>query len=163
WHDGTPVTGEDVRFTLAIDGDPSLGIPRNATLDLIADVATPDPWTVIVTWRQPFVEADALFSHAVSVPLPRHLLEGVFLADLTIGGALSLDQALQIQDRWTDGRLVNKSGASVPAYPQFVNSSPPLLTDLRFRRALLEAIDRQQVVDTLMAGQSMIAHTFISP
>ena len=31
WHDGTPLTSDDLQLTLAIDEDPSLGIPRNPT------------------------------------------------------------------------------------------------------------------------------------
>jgi peptide/nickel transport system substrate-binding protein len=89
-----------------------------------------------------------------------NVLAGV---ELTIGRALSLDQALQIRDQWTAGRFALKSGASLPTYPQLLNPNPPIIADVRFRRALLEAIDRQQIVDTLMAGQSTIAHTFISP
>jgi peptide/nickel transport system substrate-binding protein len=34
---------------------------------------------------------------------------------------------------------------------------------VRFRRALLHAIDRQQMLDTFMGGQSSITHSFLAP
>jgi peptide/nickel transport system substrate-binding protein len=44
-----------------------------------------------------------------------------------------------------------------------MNPDPPIVGDVRFRRALVHAIDRQQIVDTLMGGLVPIADTFISP
>ena len=48
-------------------------------------------------------------------------------------------------------------------YPQFVDPEPAIVGDVRFRRALAYAMDRQQMVDTLLAGQSQVAHSFLSP
>lgn len=48
-------------------------------------------------------------------------------------------------------------------YPQFVNPDPPIVTDLRFRRALLMAIDRQAMADVIQAGLVPIAHTYVRP
>ncbi len=41
--------------------------------------------------------------------------------------------------------------------------SPAVVGDVRFRRALLHAIDRQQLVDVLMAGLSQVTHSWIPP
>lgn len=51
----------------------------------------------------------------------------------------------------------------VALYPQFINPNPTALTDLRFRRALLHAIDRQQLADVIYAGLVPIAHVFLNP
>src|SRR5205823_4085706 len=48
-------------------------------------------------------------------------------------------------------------------YPQFVNADPPILTDVRFRRALLLGLDRQQMVDSFLAGLVPVAHSVVSP
>jgi peptide/nickel transport system substrate-binding protein len=48
-------------------------------------------------------------------------------------------------------------------HSQFINTSPPIVTDARFRRALLHAIDRQQMVDIFMGGHSSVTHTFLAP
>jgi peptide/nickel transport system substrate-binding protein len=54
------------------------------------------------------------------------------------------------------------SGA-VGAFPQFLNPNPPVLLDVLFRRALVHAIDRQLLVDSLQAGLSTVAHTHFTP
>ncbi len=78
WHDGTPLTGEDLRFTIDVLKDPELPQFRMLGIDLIERVDV-SPTAAVVTWTQPFIDADALFSminnSSRSVPLPRHLLE----------------------------------------------------------------------------------------
>ncbi|HZT07273.1 MAG TPA: peptide ABC transporter substrate-binding protein [Chloroflexota bacterium] len=91
--------------------------------------------------------------------LAANLLSG---ADLTIGRALSLDQALQIKDQW-NGTWVLTTRAWTPINVQFVNSNPAVVTNLRFRQAMLHALDRQQLVDSIMAGQSQISYTWVNP
>src|SRR5207247_620226 len=51
----------------------------------------------------------------------------------------------------------------VVLYPQFVNPALPAVLDLDFRRALLHAIDRQEMVNTLMGGLVPIAHGPLNP
>jgi len=46
---------------------------------------------------------------------------------------------------------------------QFVNTNPVVIRDVRFRRALLYGMDRQQLVDALFAGQSQVADSFVGP
>jgi peptide/nickel transport system substrate-binding protein len=46
---------------------------------------------------------------------------------------------------------------------QQINPSPAIVADPRFRRALVHALDRQQMVDTLLLGQSSVAHSVVSP
>jgi peptide/nickel transport system substrate-binding protein len=48
-------------------------------------------------------------------------------------------------------------------YPQFLNPSPTVVANVEFRRALMYATDRQQMVDTLEGGLSSVAHSFLSP
>jgi ABC-type transport system substrate-binding protein len=47
--------------------------------------------------------------------------------------------------------------------PQFRNPNPAVIANLQFRRALLQAIDRQQLVDTLQAGLSAVPHSLLPP
>jgi peptide/nickel transport system substrate-binding protein len=81
WHDGTPVTTDDIRFGALIEQDTELGIPRPPVFDLIDQIDTPDARTVVVQWKQPYIEADALFGYIVAGPLPAHILEGPYRAD----------------------------------------------------------------------------------
>src|SRR5436309_15298404 len=47
--------------------------------------------------------------------------------------------------------------------PPFINPSPAVMTDVRFRRAAMHAMDRQAMADELMKGQSAVAHAFLNP
>jgi peptide/nickel transport system substrate-binding protein len=91
------------------------------------------------------------------------ILAGV--VDLTLygSGTLNLDQALQVRDQRWDGKLIPVLSSSIGVFPQFLNPSPQVITEVPFRRALLHAIDRQPLVDSLQAGLSTIAHTLYIP
>jgi peptide/nickel transport system substrate-binding protein len=233
WHDGTPVTADDLLFTMALGRDRELPIFREATFDLIEDVRAVDARTLTVTWAQPFVQADTLFSKDLAQPLPKHLLEAAYLADktsfnqlpfwtselvgagpfrlksytpgsglvlaafdgyalgrpkldeieirfipdvntlvanlyagavdATMGRGVSLDLALQAKEQWTAGKPIFGEDTWIPIFPQFIDPSPAAVGDLRVRRALLHAIDRQQMVDTIQSGVTSVAHSFIKP
>lgn len=82
WHDGAPVTAEDLVFSARVGQDREVPQLRNTALDLVERVHAPDAQTLVVTWKQPFIEADLLFgntSGAQSLPMPRHLLEPTYL------------------------------------------------------------------------------------
>jgi peptide/nickel transport system substrate-binding protein len=48
-------------------------------------------------------------------------------------------------------------------YTQFFNPNPLIITDVRFRRALVHAIDRQAMADEIQAGLVPIAHSYVRP
>ncbi len=77
----------------------------------------------------------------------------------------SIDSGVQIRERWRDGAVTFSSMGDgwVALFPQFVNPQPAVVADVRFRRALLHAMDRQAMVDTLAAGLSPVPHSFMSP
>jgi peptide/nickel transport system substrate-binding protein len=54
------------------------------------------------------------------------------------------------------------SGSTV-IYVQFLGTSPAIVGDAQFRRALLHAIDRQQLADVLVEGRTPVSHIFIGP
>ncbi len=79
---------------------------------------------------------------------------------LTIGQTISLESALTVAEQWRDGRVeVSPASAGNPMhiFPQFINPSPAVIGDVRFRRALYHAIDRQEIVDSTMAGKAVLA------
>src|SRR5438552_16554034 len=78
-----------------------------------------------------------------------NVLSGV--VDVTLGRTVSLEQALEAQQR----------GAARPdiapfnmqrIWPQFMDPRPAVIGDARFRQAMLYALNRQELVDTLEAG-----------
>jgi peptide/nickel transport system substrate-binding protein len=83
--------------------------------------------------------------------------------DVTMGRGLSLEQGLSIREQWHDGLMDARSTGGIVMYPQFVDPDPAVVADVRFRRALVHAMDRQQMVDTFMSGFSSVAHSFLSP
>lgn len=93
--------------------------------------------------------------------LQANLLAGE--VDMTLGKTLSLEQALQVREAWTGGRVEPSPTNWVVIYPQFVDPNPRVIGSVSFREALLHAIDRQQLVDSLMAGYSSVAETFVTP
>src|SRR6266540_1939814 len=83
WHDGTPLTSADLVFTGLVEQDKNIGWNYNISYDAVDTITAPDPQTVTVTWKKPYVEADHLFSaqpgaQQWGLPLPRHILESSF-------------------------------------------------------------------------------------
>ena len=74
WHDGKPVTADDVAFTFAAYLNPA--ITGAAALRHIAGVTARDSLTAVVTFKRSYPEAffDAVFHVRI---LPRHLLADV--------------------------------------------------------------------------------------
>ena len=236
WHDGTPLTADDLVFTTIVAQDKELVVFNHPGLDAVERVHAQDPRTAVVTWKQPYFGADMMFSSQdnFAMPLPKHLLEKAYQEDranftdvpywtsefvgtgpfkvrdfmpssrltlqandayplgrpkiteievrfitdlntlvanllageveLTIGRALSAENAFQLKDRWTDGTVLTEPGDSWTAlYPQYVNPVPAAIADVRFRRVLMHALDRQELVDELQHGLTVVAHSPISP
>ena len=70
WHDGEPFTSKDVEFTYKKLVDPNVRTPFGADFVLIKSLETPDPDTVVVTYKQPF--APALESWTMGI-IPEHV------------------------------------------------------------------------------------------
>lgn len=230
WHDGTPLTSADFIFNAQVEQDRDLPVERNVAYGTIEAIEAPDPQTVTVRWKQPYIEADDFYSRPV---LPKHLLEkpytgekdsfttlsywssefvgtgpfrvrdwvrdshtvlvandqyvlgrpkideievrfladeNAFMAtilagaiDVTLGKSITLEQTVQVRDQWREGRVEIVPETAMKIWPQFINPNPAVILDQRFRRAVFHAIDRQEMVDTIMGGLSTIAHTVILP
>ena len=61
--------------------DKELPILNDFAYELIEGVEAPDARSVLVRWRQPYIEADTLFSYVRGVPLPAHLLDKAYRED----------------------------------------------------------------------------------
>lgn len=78
WHDGTPLTAEDVVFTHRTNATQlGWGLSQSAILTVehraIEEVLAPDPRTVVIRWKQLYADAVRLDLKV----LPRHILESV--------------------------------------------------------------------------------------
>ncbi len=96
-----------------------------------------------------------------SATLGANILAGEI--DLTIGRSLSQEQALQVRDQWREGGMFVAPYALTRIYSQFINPSPTVLLGVQFRRALVHALDRQTMVDTLESGLTEVAHGVLPP
>lgn len=75
WHDGRPITSDDLIFTALVAQDRDLTFVRETVYDLTEGVDALDARTVVVRWKRPYIDADLLFTN----PMPRHLLERSYL------------------------------------------------------------------------------------
>jgi peptide/nickel transport system substrate-binding protein len=64
---------------------------------------------------------------------------------------------------WPDGQVFIEPRSWLVIYPQFNNPSPAVISDVRFRRAMLMGIDRQQMVETIQQGLVPVADSYVSP
>ena len=85
WHDGVPVTADDVKFTFQLVKDTSLASPLASNLDNVDSVSVPDSLTAVVWFHQR--APDAFFKAASPVAiLPAHLLRKIAPADIHESG-----------------------------------------------------------------------------
>ncbi|MGI8643739.1 MAG: ABC transporter substrate-binding protein [Thermomicrobiales bacterium] len=78
WHDGEPVTSEDVIFTFDTIKDENTKTNRRSNLQVGGEYinwAAPDAGTVVITTPEPF--APLLFSLSIIGIIPRHMLADV--------------------------------------------------------------------------------------
>lgn len=80
WHDGTPVTADDVVFTIERQRDPQTAAPRQADVAAVRNVRARDSATVEITMNRtgPY----AVNAILEVMPVPRHLLESVASGDM---------------------------------------------------------------------------------
>lgn len=80
WHDGQPVTAEDVKFTFDMAKDPATAsLLAEAYLGFVDRADVLDPYTVRFHFTQPHAQAIQDFWWA---PAPKHLLQGIPPAEL---------------------------------------------------------------------------------
>jgi peptide/nickel transport system substrate-binding protein len=60
-------------------------------------------------------------------------------------------------------RVVTSYRSWYPLHAQFIDTNPPIVTDARFRRALLHATDRQSMADTFIGPKTAVAHSYVGP
>ncbi len=85
--------------------------------------------------------------------------------EMLLGVSLSAEQGVTLRDRAANLNVVlgERLGGVVPMWIQFMNPDPPILLNLEFRRALLRAIDRQEMNETINYGIGPVANTWLQP
>ena len=222
WHDGTPFTSADVKFTVDAINGPHYNPESTDGFDRISSVETPDPLTAVVHYKEIYAPFDIQFIRGT---LPKHVLEGrdidraqdynrtplgtgpYRVAEWKAGEYILLERVLHY---WRGGEypkirrlmfkfIANtntrmnqlKSGevhvvALVPwdkyrevaALPSLVVHTTrgnayehvtlnerhfPPFADVRVRRALTHALDRELLTKTILDGLAPVAHGPIQP
>jgi len=83
--------------------------------------------------------------------------------DVSLNSALGFEQAVIAQQQWEaqgKGKVYFSPNSWVGVIP---NPAHEWFKDIRVRQALLHAIDRQKIVQTLFGGKLQVAHFMMSP
>lgn len=83
--------------------------------------------------------------------------------EMSLGRGISLEQAVLVRNEWKNGTTQITPASWIVIHPQFIEPNPPQIADVRFRRALMHAIDRQQMVDTIQHGLVPVADSIVTP
>lgn len=81
WHDGTPFTSADLFFTMQVVMDKEVPLfGADGIFNHISGYDAPDARTMVVRWKDPYIDADSLFGSSVSpgdqaVPMAKHILQ----------------------------------------------------------------------------------------
>jgi len=81
WHDGTAFTTEDLVFTAKLGQDRDLIALGHRGYQFMDSIEALDAQTLVVKWRRPFIGADTMFSSEFGIPLPKHLLERIYVEE----------------------------------------------------------------------------------
>ncbi len=73
WHDGTPVTSEDIAFTIKQTQEPAIKSPKRASWEGVT-IETPDAQQIIFTLKQPY---GAFLENLTIGILPKHLWQNI--------------------------------------------------------------------------------------
>src|SRR5206468_1100918 len=60
WHDGVPLTSDDLLFSLEVGRDREMSAFNVQAYASIEDVRAPDPRTLTIGWKEPFIDADGV-------------------------------------------------------------------------------------------------------
>jgi peptide/nickel transport system substrate-binding protein len=222
WHDGTPHTSADVKFTVDAINDPGYNPESTDGFDRIASVDTPDPLTAVVHYKEIYAPYALQF---VRGTLPKHVLHGRDIDTANDYNRAPLGTGPYRVAEWKSGEFIRLErvadywrGSELPAITRIlfkfipntntrinqlksgevhlvamfpwdkhreveaitgltVHRTPgnayehvtlnqravPAFRDVRVRRALMHAIDRDLIVKTILEGLAPIANGPIQP
>jgi peptide/nickel transport system substrate-binding protein len=83
--------------------------------------------------------------------------------DMTMGRGISTQQAVQVQDTWRDGKVDVSPRSWVFMFGQYIDPTPAVVADVRFHRAAMFGTNRQEMVDTIQYGRSIVADSVLNP
>jgi peptide/nickel transport system substrate-binding protein len=100
------------------------------------------------------------------IPDPNTMISNILSGTVDLGAlgrGFDLERALDASRSYRDGRMEVAIRPWVTVYPQLMGGTPRVVEDLRFRKGLMHATDRQTMVETIQHGYGGVAHTYIGP
>jgi peptide/nickel transport system substrate-binding protein len=76
---------------------------------------------------------------------------------------ISFEQAMQLREQWKGGTVGFLPSSPISLWPQLLYPNPTVVADARFRKALIAAIDREEMALTLAYGLLPVGHSYILP
>ena len=126
WHDGTPFTSADVKFTVDAINDPSYNPESTDGFDRITSVDTPDPLTAVVRYKEIYAPYALQFIRGT---LPKHVLQGRDIDRATDYNRAPLGTGPYRVAEWRSGEYIRLE--RVPDY--WRGSEFPKIRQLLFR------------------------------
>ncbi len=151
WHDGRPVTSQDVLFTYQVIQSPDAKSPLfNSWQDVTVDA--PDNLTVTFTLPNSLASFPYSLTNGI---VPKHLLDNVVMADMRtvpfntadpVGSGPFMWQAIQVTGGSLDNRQEN---IALRAFPDYYGGAPKLssfvVRSFRNSQALINAFEKREV------------------
>ncbi|HEY5348818.1 MAG TPA: peptide ABC transporter substrate-binding protein [Candidatus Lustribacter sp.] len=105
WQDGAPLTAADVVFTYHAIMNPANDVPERYGYDVVASIAAPDPYTVVITLKRPFSPIIGYFfgGDSNNAILPAHLLRERHDLNTAAFNAQPVGSGPYRFDRWDRG------------------------------------------------------------
>jgi len=75
WHDGRPVTADDVKFSIDAQLNPKVNAGMAGVVSAISQVTAVDPATVRMTLKAPYASLPVMLGYNIAI-VPKHLLDG---------------------------------------------------------------------------------------
>jgi len=159
WHDGTALSAADWAFAFQVYSVPEFGHASSPPIGLMESVEAPDAGTLVIRWKQPYVDAGSLESAgATATPsfpaLPRHILSEPFArgnSEAFVGHPYWSTEFIGLGpfklDQWVPGAFFEGV-----AFDQHVLGRPKI-----DRLRMLFIPDFNTVVANLLAGEAHIA------
>ena len=129
WHDGVPVTADDVVFTYGAIMNPANQVPDRHGYDRIAAVEAVDPHTVRVRFKQIFAPATLLFAGGIQGSIvPKHLLQRYPNLNNIEFNTSPIGSGPYVLRHWRHG-----DGLALDANPRYFRGPPRIAhIDIRF-------------------------------
>src|SRR4051794_24099474 len=84
--------------------------------------------------------------------------------EITLGRSFSPEQGALVRQRWQEGRVyIGAPSSALNIWPQFKEPSPSIIGDVRFRKALYQALDRDTMAESLESGLVPRADSWLLP